>query len=192
MTASRRVLNEKRHFIWPLVVAILINVGVFAFVVYPLAQKVAGGEQSAAAASAALNAARREFSNARQMVEGRKQADQELQKFYGDVLPPDVSGARRITYTPIDHLAKEHNLRLERVTIDEKPIRDSSLSKFTYTAALSGEYANIRRFIHALETGHDFLVLENVDLTQSEGEGKGLTVNIQIATYFRAAGAHGN
>jgi Tfp pilus assembly protein PilO len=188
---ARRVLAEKRHLIWPIVAGILINVGVFAFVVYPLAQKVAGGEQAATAATAALNAARREYSNANQMVKGKVQADAELQKFYGDVLPPDMSGARRITYTPIEQLAKQHNVRLERVTMDQKPIRESALAKFTYTAVLSGEYGNIRRFIHALETAPDFLVLENVDLTQGEGEIKGLTVNIQIATYFRM-GAHGN
>src|SRR5262249_11508321 len=130
--------------------------------------------------------------NATQMVKGRAQADQELQKFYGDVLPPDMSGARRITYTPIEQLARQHSLRLERVTMDHKPIRDSSLAKFTYNAVLSGEYPNIRRFIHALETGQQFLVLENVDLTQGEGENnKGLTVNVEIATYFRT-GAHGN
>ena len=36
--------------------------------------------------------------------------------------------------------------------------------KFTYTALLSGEYRNIRRFIHELETAPEFLVLENVQL----------------------------
>ncbi len=188
---SRRVLHEKRHLIWPIVAGLLINAILFGFVVYPLAEKVAGGEQAAAAASAALNAARREHLNAQQMVKGKGQADSELQKFYVDVLPPDVSGARRITYPRIDQLAKESNLRLERVTMDPKPIRDSGLTKFTYTAVMSGEYRDIRHFIHALETAPEFLVLENVDLTQGEGESKGLTVNVQIATYFRTA-AHGN
>ena len=45
---------------------------------------------------------------------------------------------------------------------------------------------NIRRFIHELETAPEFLVLENVELTQSEAENRGLNVNLQIATYFRA------
>ena len=58
--------------------------------------------------------------------------------------------------------------------------------KFTYRASLSGEYRNIRRFIHALETAPEFLVLENVELSQGETEGRDLNVLVQIATYYRA------
>ena len=182
----RRIIHEKRHLIWPIVVGILINAGVFAFVVYPLAEKVAGGEQSAAAATAALNAARREQSNAQQMVKGRASADAELQKFYVQVLPPDVSGARRITNPHIDTLAKQFNLRVERTTSDYKPVRESALTKYTTSVVLVGDYRDVRRFLHALETAPDFLVVENVDVAQNEGESKGLSVNLQIATYFRS------
>ena len=39
------------------------------------------------------------------------------------------------------------------------------------TLSLSGDYANIRRFIHQLETAPEFLVLESVIVTQTqEGE----------------------
>ena len=69
-------------------------------------------------------------------------------------------------------------------------MRDSQLVKLTYTAALSGEYRNIRRFIHSLETAPEFLVLENVQLSQDEQANKALNVTVQIATYFRA-GANG-
>jgi hypothetical protein len=187
----RRVLAEKRHLIWPIAIALLVNAGLFAFVVYPLAQKVDGGEQAAAAATGVLNAARREDAAARATVEGKGQADAELQKFYGDVLPPDFSGARRITYLPIETLAKQHRLRLERQTSDAAPQHDSSLAKFTYTAALSGEYRDIRRFIHALETAPEFLVLEHVELTQGDAKTEAVKLQVQIATYYRT-GAHGD
>jgi Tfp pilus assembly protein PilO len=61
----------------------------------------------------------------------------------------------------------------------------------TITVSLSGEYRDIRAFIHELETAPDFLVLENVDLSQSSREERGIDVTVQIATYFRAGG-HGN
>ena len=44
---------------------------------------------------------------------------------------------------------------------------------------------------HELETAPEFLVLENVELTQSEIENRGLNVSVDIATYYRA-GANGN
>jgi Tfp pilus assembly protein PilO len=191
VTDARRVMAEKRRLILPIVIALVVNVVLFALVLYPLSKKVAGGEQQAQAATVALNAARRDYDAARATVKGKGQADQELQKFYTDVLPPDMSAARRITFLRIEQLAQQSNLRLERETSDPKPQRDSQLVKFTFHAALSGEYRNIRRFIHQLETAPEFLVLENVGLTQSEVENRGLNVSVDIATYYRAA-ANGN
>jgi Tfp pilus assembly protein PilO len=188
---ARRVLTEKRGLIVPILVALLVNVGLYLLVVYPLSKKVAGGQQQSEAAIAALNAARRDFAAARATVAGKGQADQELEKFYTDVLPPDVSGARRITFFRIDQLAQQCGLRVERQTSDPKSQRDSNLVKFTYRASLSGEYRNIRRFVHELETAPEFLVLENLQLRQSDIENRGLTVDVEIATYYRA-GANGN
>ena len=42
---ARRILTEKRRLIWPIAIALLVNVALFAIVVYPLSKKVAGGEQ---------------------------------------------------------------------------------------------------------------------------------------------------
>jgi Tfp pilus assembly protein PilO len=191
MITARRVLTEKRALIVPVIIALLVNVGLYLIVVYPLSKKVAGGQQQSEAAIAALNAARRDFAAAQATVAGKGQADQELEKFYSDVLPPDVSGARRITFFRIDQLAQQCGLRVERQTSDPKPQRDSNLVKFTYRASLSGEYRNIRRFVHELETAPEFLVLENLQLRQSEVENRGLNVDVEIATYYRA-GANGN
>jgi hypothetical protein len=188
MSAPARVFREKRALIWPVAIALIVNLGVYAIVVYPLSQKVAGGEEASRASAAALSAARRDYAAARATVAGKGQADLELQKFYTDVLPPDVSGARRITFLRIEQLATQAGLRLQRETSSPQSQRESNLVKFTYTAVLSGEYRNIRRFIHDLETAPEFLVLENVQLSQGAGEDSGLTVTVQIATYYRTGG----
>lgn len=190
MTPSRRILREKRRRIWPVLVALIANVLLFAIVVYPLSQKVKNGEQDAKASADALEAARRDHEAARATVKGKTTAGEELDKFYSAVLPPDISGARRITYLNIEQMAQQSDLRLERETSAPKPLNDSDLMQFTYTAVLSGQYKDIRRFIHKLETAPEFLVLENVELTQSDTAAKGLNVTVQIATYYRT-GAHG-
>ena len=189
MTPYRRVMAEKRRLIWPIAVALLLNVALFALVVYPLSNKVAAGQQAADAAALALAASKRDYANARQTVIGKGQADAELAKFYQDVLPPDLSGARRITFLRIDQLARQSNLRLESQTSSPTHMRDSDLGKWTHTAILTGEYRDIRRFIHQLETAPEFLVVERVELSQNENEtAKGITVSVQVATYFRTGG----
>lgn len=191
MTAARRVLHEKRRLIWPIALLLLLNVVVFAAVVYPLAKKVANGETDARLSANTLSAARRDYAAARATVTGKAQADTELKKFYAEVLPAGLSAARRATFLRIDQLASESDLQVLRQTSDPKPVRDSELEKFTHTVVLSGEYRNIRRFIHALETAPEFLVLENVELSQLEDAKAGINVTVNIATYFRT-GPHGN
>lgn len=189
MTPFKRVMHEKRRLIWPLISTLALNVVLFAIVVMPLSRKVAAGEQDASAAEAALLTAKRDYANARQTVTGKSQADAELAKFYRDVLPPDLSGARRITYLRIPQLAQQTNLRLETQSSSPSSLRDGDLGKLTQQAVLNGDYRDIRRFIHQLETAPEFLVLERVELTQNENESaRGIRVTIQIATYFRAGG----
>ena len=79
------------------------------------------------------------------------------------MLPPDLSGARRITFLRIQQLAKQSNLQLETQTSSPSQVRDSDLGKLTHAAVLTGEYRDIRQFIHQLETAPEFLVLERVD-----------------------------
>ena len=192
MTPYRRILQEKRTLIWPVIFGLAFNIALFALVVYPLSQKVAAGESDADAANNALLAAKRQYSNARQTVSGKAQADAELDKFYKQVLPPDLSGARRITYLRVPQLAQETNLREETQTANPTDVRDSGLGKWTLTAVLTGQYRDIRRFLYRLETAPEFLVLERVDLKQSENDkNRGITVTIQVATYYRT-GIDGN
>jgi len=52
---------------------------------------------------------------------------------------------------------------------------------------LTGEYRDIRRFIHDLETAAEFLIIENVAVSQGSERDGGLTVVVKVATYFRVS-----
>jgi hypothetical protein len=188
MTQFRRIFLEKRRFIYPLIGAMVINAALFAAIVYPLSLKVANGERDAQAESRAMAAARAEYEAARATVTGKDSADAELKKFYNEVLPPDLSAARRILYGKIDKLMTSAAVKRGIESYAESQERDSSLGKFTATVRLFGEYRNIRRFIHELETAPEFLVLENVALSQGQEREQGLSVELKISTYFRAEG----
>lgn len=188
MTLGRRILRERRRLVVVLAVAALINVGLFALVVMPLSNRVRNGEATAAAAAAALTASRNEYAAARATVTGKTTADAELRKFYDEVLPPDVSGARRITYLKIEQVARQANLKLVRRKFEARPERESALGKAVIDVSLSGEYPAVRRFIYALETSPEFLVLENVAVAQGDDRTRGLNVTVQLATYYRAGG----
>ena len=188
MTPWRRIATEKRRVLVLLIGAALVNAGLFGLVVVPLAARVGSAELDARNAATALAAARADHAAARATVSGKTTADAELQKFYHEVLPPDLSGARRITYLKIEQLARQSNMRIERRTGDSSIERDSTLGKLTLDVSLSGEYAAVRRFIYALETAPEFLVLENVAVAQGDDRSRGVNVTVQVATYYRAGG----
>jgi Tfp pilus assembly protein PilO len=188
VTDVRRIIAEHRRAVWLIAGALILNAALLALVVLPLAQKVRGGEEAAQAATAELLAARRDHAVATATVTGKSQADAELKKFYQDVLPHDYSGARRMLYLNIDQLARKLNLQFERSGFEVDTERRSDLQKLTMTLNLAGEYTNIRRFIHELETAPEFRVVESVALAQDEEGERSLKVTASVATYSRTGG----
>jgi Tfp pilus assembly protein PilO len=185
MTLARRIFIEKRRSIYPLIGALVVNGALFAAVVYPLSLKVANGERDAKAASDARTAARTDYEAARATATGKVTADQELKKFYEAVLPPDQSEARRIVTGKIEKASAETGVRIGQQKADPKQEKGSELEKLTVTVDLTGDYRNIRRLIYELETAPEFLILENVALSQGQAREQGLNVVLKVATYFR-------
>ncbi|HTM27428.1 MAG TPA: GspMb/PilO family protein [Vicinamibacterales bacterium] len=191
MSTLQRALSEKRRIIVPLALAIAANVALYAVVVFPLGRQVVAAQTQAQAEHEELNRARLDYQSAKATVTGKQQADAALQKFYKDVLPADQSIARRLTYTRLAQLAKQANVKLEHGTNSVAHEKGSTLSKLSTTYTLTGDYRDVRRFIYSLETAPEFIVLENIGLTSgSEQPGRGLSMNLDIATYFRSGDVH--
>jgi len=51
--------------------------------------------------------------------------------------------------------------------------------------ALEGEYRDVRRFIHKLETAPEFVVIESIGLVQAEKNAP-LTLTVKLSTYYKA------
>ncbi|OLB63749.1 MAG: hypothetical protein AUI11_00165 [Acidobacteria bacterium 13_2_20CM_2_66_4] len=146
MTLGRRILVEKRATIVPLVAAILVNVAVYAFVVYPLGVKSAGAATRAERAASTLKAAETDLAAARGLVAGTTRADEES--------------------------------------------KSSGLGRMVSHVLLQGEYENFRNFIYDLESAPEFVIIDDIALSQAE-PGKPLTLTVQLSTYYRL-GANGN
>ena len=189
MSMWQRALVEKRNILVPLLVGIIANIVLYVVVVFPLGHTVVKTERDERTAREQLLKARQDFNGAKATVTGKAQADAALQRFYKEVLPSDGATARRITYTRLAELAHQANVKLEHGTNNVVREKDSSLSKLTTTYLLSGDYRNIRKFIYAIETAPEFIVIENVGLQsageQAQQQNRGLAMSLDIATYFR-------
>ena len=184
MGLVRRVLAEHRRIVIPLSVALVVNVLAYALIVYPLSQRVANVTQRDLAAEQALAEARAEHGQASGTLTGKARASTELTTFYSEVLPRDLSGARRLTYLRLAQLARESNLRFESGSYTPTDERGSTLTRLKIVLGLAGTYADIRTFIHALESSPEFVVIDNVELAEG-AEGGNLAVTLELSTYYR-------
>ena len=186
MTLARRIIAEKRGLIVPLTIALLINVAVYALVVYPLGVKSASSVDRAAAAAEARQSAERDLAAADALVSGKAKADQELNTFYKKVLPANLDEARRMTLSRLPALAKKANMRFtqSRTEVDSNQEKTSQLGRLKTRMELDGSYENVRQFLYELETAPEFIIVDDVALGQSETD-KPVLLSLELSTYYR-------
>ncbi len=185
-----RILREHRVVLLPLAIALLANVALYAFVVYPLGFRVRSMAERAEAASRELAAAERESVTARAVQNGEAQARRDLERFHKEILPADLAGARRITYLHLAQLAEETNLRSERRSASPAGEPGSTLGRLNITMVLEGEYEDIRQFVYQLETSPEFVVIDDVSLTEGAEANAPLVLTLQLSAYYYSS-AHG-
>jgi Tfp pilus assembly protein PilO len=182
-----RIYREKRRVILPLAILAVANLAALVLVVYPLSRRVAATEQRAQDIGVQLARATQEYRGARATLEGRERTDKQLERFYAEVLPRDQTAARRITYLRLAQLARDADLLYERRSFTSEPVdKDSALMKLDISVPLNGEYGDIRRFIHTLETAPEFIVIRDVALAKGTDEKKSwLTLTLNLTTFYR-------
>ena len=186
MMLLKRIVAEKRGLIVPLAIALVVNIAVYALVVYPLGVKSANAADRAVSAEQARLAAERDMAAADALVTGKARADQELATFYQKVLPANLDEARRMTYARLPALAKKANMRFsERHTeLDAQLEKTSQLGRVRTRMALEGSYDSVRQFLYELETTPEFIIVDDVSLGQPEA-GKPVTLALEVSTYYR-------
>jgi Tfp pilus assembly protein PilO len=192
MSLWRRVYVERRAVILPLLVLLVANLTMLALAVLPLSENVSSLHGEALNATTTLLKARLVDKQAREARASKDRAGQELKKFYVDILPANASAARKLV-SFLEHTAGESGLQFLRSQLEESDVKDSQLERMSGKVTLVGDYQNIRKFLYAVETAQQFVVIERVGLSQaadlrSTNSGR-LEVTLDLATYYLAGSA---
>jgi Tfp pilus assembly protein PilO len=182
----KRIFDDKRRLVIPVLAGLALNVVLFFGVVYPLGARVRSTEARAEAAAQQLQTAEREDAEARGLTEGRDRTDQALKAFYKEVLPASHARARQATFLRLTQLAEQHHLEQSRRSTDPTQAKDSSLARLEISMTLQGNYEDIRRFIYHVESGSDFIVIDSISLRQGAEAGAPLTLALTLSTYYLA------
>jgi len=184
MELLRRIFVEKRLAITIVIVAVVVDIALYALVVFPWSVALTNARTRAEVAGTALIVAEQTLERARATVNGKLEADRELQTFYREMLPSDLSNARGITFARLEEAAALNNLLMERRSSSTDREEGSRLARLQMTMFLKGDYRDMRRFLFELETADDFIVIEEISLSQDNAAENTESLTLGLATYY--------
>lgn len=184
MKLMQRIFVEKRLAITIVIIAVVVDIALYALVVLPGSVALTNARQRAELASSGLIAAEQALAMARTTVDGKLEADRELQNFYREILPSDLSDARGITFARLEEAASRNNLLMERRSSSTDHEEGSRLARLQMTMFLKGDYRDMRSFLSELEAADDFIVIEEISLSQDDAAENTESLTLGLATYY--------
>ena len=94
-----------------------------------------------------------------------------------------------MTYARLPALARQAGVKYEERRFEIDQASTTRLGHLRIRMILQGEYDGLRRFMYELETTPEFIIIDDVTLTQGEAS-KPLTLTLALSTYYRL-GANG-
>jgi hypothetical protein len=195
MSLWNRIFQERRIVILPLMVVLIANVAVLALLVLPRERGVAsmGDRVEESRHEAAL--AQLSLTKVKEQRASKALAEQQLKKFYEEVLPADARESQEMTNFALERVARESGVIEKNGQSGYEPVKESRLERVTSRVVLNGPYQNIRRFLYALENARPFVVIEKVELSPSNesgmnasNQGNTIEVTLEISTYYLIKG----
>jgi Tfp pilus assembly protein PilO len=189
MSLWRRVYTERRSVMLPVIALLVINAAVLLLGVLPLKRSVVTSEQAAIDARIDLGNARRFDMQAKAERDGKDRAVAELQKFYAEILPKGYGRAVEVTNYWLDQVARQYGVVFRTGAWQQEDVRDSRLTNFKGKVTLTGDYADIRKFLYHVETAEQFVIIEEVALAQANTAQANsvIEVSLSVSTYYLTA-----
>jgi len=91
----------------------------------------------------------------------------------------------------LTRLCAEFRIDINTVSVNNEILREEGLDRFAMIVPLEGGYANLRRFLQAVEASDKFIVVERVALDGAARgtQSRNLHLNITVASYFSISSA---
>ncbi len=186
MSVLRRILADNRIVATVSFASLLSATGFYFGGVYPLERHVNQTRVLKHETSRNLDRTQDAYARTRAAAERERTVSTDLNRFYREILPQDLPTARDITYVRLAELAMRNSLSMERRNSQSVQSEFDGLVRFRTNVLLAGQWRDIRRFIAAVEDGSDFLVIEDIELSQTEDRNMPVSLTIEVSTYYRA------
>jgi len=169
-----------------LVVLAALNVGFFLLLTRPKIREFSDLAVGSRPQLTKLEQRRNEVEEQEGFLEALQQAEQDLRRLRDEVLS---TRERRMVevQSELDEICRRFSIDLQSVTFESDLMERENLDKLIMVVPLQGNYANLRRFLQAVESSNKFLLVEQVALAEARLGGVMLELSITLATYFDAS-----
>ena len=176
--------------LWRMVLGVLLAANLIAavFVMYPPGGSADDLERQRATLVAQAASARTRLTQTTQHTSAVEKGRSEGDKFLDDYFL-----ARRTAYatllTELVGAADEAKIKPKEHAYATEPIEGSdSLSMMTITANYEGTYANLMRFVHAIDQSPRMLIIEGLNAAPEQGNNN-LAISMKIDAFVRDDGS---
>jgi Tfp pilus assembly protein PilO len=166
--------------------ALLLVDAVFHFAVLrPQATAVALLEEEKATFDDSYRRSRKRAEQVRESYERAVERQKEIEYFYGTMMS---TKRERLVDAQVEilQIGKSFNTIPDPLNLDPKELEDQGVEMLTISFPLEGGYENLRRFVNALETSANLLIIDQINLTENRAGGRGIRLAIDVTTYFDA------
>jgi hypothetical protein len=172
----------QRRLLVPLLGLLAANLVLLAFYTRPRLAEERDSAQRLASLREVVSQQRVRTEALRERAEVARANEQELKRFYSEVVCPDERARFELAESLEEDFAQA-GVQVARRAWSSEPLRTLPLEHVTATLPTRGSYAQLRRLLDRLERAPSFLIVEQVDLRQSAGQPAALDVT--ISTYCR-------
>ena len=176
-----------------LLVLAALNVGFYLLLTRPKMREYSGLAVGSQPQLTRLDERRNEVESQERYLEALRKAQQDLRRLRDEVL--STRELRMVeVQTELTELCGRFSIDIHSVTFDNDLLDQENLDKLIMVVPLQGNYANLRRFLQAVESSDKFLLVEQVALAEAKLGGVMLELNVTLATYFDSPprGGRGN
>lgn len=189
MTAKQRKRFDLRESASMVIIAIALfcaaNLAFAAMFIRPLSAQLRVLEADAGTKMERVTARKKTVEHLEAYVKQLETTKQNLIRLRDDVLS---TRARKMIESQNEILdkAERFGTTWEQLRFENEPLLEEGLERMGVVVPLQGGYANLRKFVRAIESAERFLVIERVTLEQGRDGGALLQLQITLATYFMA------
>jgi hypothetical protein len=183
---SRDFKFERRAIIGGLAVLILADLGL-GYYSWRISNSPTAPPQRLAEETLRLKSLRADIDYAEKIATNFPKTVKDCDKFEREL--PAASSASSSISAELGEVSKKAGVQVQGITFKDREITGRNITERNMDATISGNYANVVKFLNGLQRSPNYYVVDSLELGSEPTTPNLIRVSVRMRTFFRTAGA---